>query len=470
MQYSRVYLINGEIVKLSRRDFLKLSGVTALGTALASAGISYEELIAKAQETDQAINVVWTHNGGCGGNTIAFIDAMNPALEDVFTGVYFNGKPITLRQPSIPGLPNVNLVYHPILMPQDSMAYATMQQALNGELDPYILVVEGTLYDEFGLYSRNVYNRQTGQQVSYGQPYKTPPSSGQNYPAFWCSAGRKPDGTILTCDEFVFNLMKKAAAVVATGACATYGGIPSTTNGLGYRSPTYTMGMLDDPYRGIYGFPYYVHQVYQQDLAPNIIDADIYQVTNSPVDTSWPGPSYHWKSKGGLPIIAIAADPPAGDWIMRTLVSAVLYLIGVGPNPADDLDVFNRPKFFYGNETHQNCPRAGFFAQGIFATKFGDPQCTYSLGCKGTEANSPAPLLGWSAGVGGCTRGGVCIACTAPGFPDLYEPFFVPPNAPTIPSTTLLAAAAAAGIVVGVGTWAFSRYRRRAPQVPSPKR
>jgi len=120
-------------------------------------------------------------NGWCGGNTIAFIDAMNPAVEDVVTGVYFDGKPITLRQPSVPELGMINLVYHPILMPQDSMAYATMEMALNGELDPYVLVVEGTLFDEFGVY------------------YKKPSGS------FWCSAGRKPDGSVLLCDEFVLQ-------------------------------------------------------------------------------------------------------------------------------------------------------------------------------------------------------------------------------------------------------------------------
>jgi len=435
-------------VGLTRREFLKLSGVTALGTTLALSGLSLDELRAKAQDSDQPINIIWTGNGWCGGNTIAFIDAMNPSLENVFTGVYFDDKAITLRQPSISDLGNVNLVYHPILMPQDSMAYATMEMALNGELDPYVLVVEGTLFDEFALYPRDVYN---------GVPYTYKKNQ------FWCSAGRKPDGSVLLCEEFVFNLMKKAYAVAATGACATYGGIPATTNGLGKRSPTYAMGMLDDPYRGIYGFPYYAYQVYQKDLAPDIIDEDIFSVTNSTVNTSWPGPSYHWKSVGGLPIIAIAADPPAGDWIMKTLLSIVLYAIGIGPNPADDLDVFNRPKFFYGNETHQNCPRAGFFSEGVFAYEFGDPQCTYSLGCKGTEANSPAPRLGWLGGVGGCTRGGACIACTAPGFPDLYEPFYAPPNAPTIPSTTLFAAAAAAGIIVGVGSYAFSRRRRTPP-------
>jgi hydrogenase small subunit len=425
---------------------MKLAAVTGITTWMAEKGLTWKDLQNMAIDASaDPINIIWTGNGWCGGNTIAFIDAMNPALEDVFTQVTFNLKPITLRQPSIPELGNINLVYHPILMPQDDMAYPTMIAALAGEFDPYILVVEGTMYDEFGLY------------------YQKPSGS------FWCSAGRTPTGDPLLCDQFVFNLMKRAAIVIATGACATYGGIPSTTNGLGQRAPTYTMGMLDDPYRGILGFPAYLHEVYQKGLGTfngeTVIDEDIYAVTNSPYNTAYPGPSYHWLSKGygsaaGQPIIAVAADPPAGDWIMRTIVASVLYLRGLAPPPAQDLDIFNRPKYFYGNETHQNCPRAGFFAQGIFAKNFGDPQCTYSLGCKGTEANSPAPLLGWVGGVGGCTRGGVCIACTAPGFPDLYEPFYAPPNAPTVPSTTLLAAAIGAGIIVGAGSYALSRYRR----------
>jgi len=436
-------------IGISRRDFMKLAGITGLTTWMVEKGLTWKDLFNMASDQlADPINVIWTGNGWCGGNTIAFIDAMNPAVEDVVTQVTFNLQPITLRQPEIAGLGNVNLVYHPILMPQDDMAYPTMEAALAGIFDPYVLVVEGTMFDEFGLY------------------YKKPEGS------FWCSAGRTPSGDVLLCDEFVFNLMKKAALVYATGACATYGGIPATTNGLGQRSPTYAMGMLDDPYRGILGFPAYLHEVYEKDLGyfkgEQVIDEDIYSVTNSPYNTAYPGPSYHWQSQLGQPIVAIAADPPAGDWIMRTLVAGVLYARKIGPAPSQSLDIFNRPKYFYGNETHQNCPRAGFFAQGIFAKNFGDPQCTYSLGCKGTEANSAAPLLGWVGGEGGCTRGGVCIACTAPGFPDLYEPFYAPPNAPTLPSTTLLAAAVGAGIVVGVGSYFLSR-RRGKPIVPKAK-
>ena len=436
-------------VGITRREFMKIASISGLTAWMVEKGLTWKDLFNMAADsTVDPINVIWTGNGWCGGNTIAFIDAMNPSVEDVITEVTINLQPIQLKTPQIANLPNVNLVYHPILMPQDDMAYPTMEAALAGYFEPYVLVVEGTLFDEFNIY------------------YTKPEGS------FWCSAGRTPGGHVLLCDEFVFNLMKNAALVYATGACATYGGIPATTNGLGYRSPTYAMGMLDDPYRGILGFPAYIHEVYQQGKGvfrgETVIDEDIYAVTSSPYDTSYPGPSYHWKTKLGQPIVAIAADPPAGDWIMRTLVAGVLYVEGLASPPTSYLDIFNRPKFFYGNETHQNCPRAGFFAQGIFAQKFGDPQCTYSLGCKGTEANSPAPRLGWVGGVGGCTRGGVCIACTAPGFPDLYEPFYAPPNAPTLPSTTLLAAAVGAGIVVGAGSYLLSR-RRGKPSVPKVK-
>ncbi len=34
------------------------------------------------------------------------------------------------------------------------------------------------------------------------------------------------------------------------------------------------------------------------------------------------------------------------------------------------------------------------------------------------------PLRGWQNGVGGCPNvGGICMACTMPGFPDKYMPF-----------------------------------------------
>ncbi|MEM0085401.1 MAG: twin-arginine translocation signal domain-containing protein, partial [Candidatus Methanomethylicia archaeon] len=132
---------------LTRRDFMKLATITGLTTWMAEKGLTWRDL--KNMATDSSadpINIIWTGNGWCGGDTIAFISAMNPALEDVFTQVTFNLETIQLRQPSIPELGNINLVYHPILMPNDNMAYPTMQAALAGEFDPYILIVEGTMF------------------------------------------------------------------------------------------------------------------------------------------------------------------------------------------------------------------------------------------------------------------------------------------------------------------------------------
>jgi hydrogenase small subunit len=39
-------------------------------------------------------------------------------------------------------------------------------------------------------------------------------------------------------------------------------------------------------------------------------------------------------------------------------------------------------------------------------------------------AKCNVPSRGWVNGVGGCPNvGGICIACTMPGFPDRYQPF-----------------------------------------------
>ena len=58
--------------------------------------------------------------------------------------------------------------------------------------------------------------------------------------------------------------------------------------------------------------------------------------------------------------------------------------------------------------------------------------CLVKLGCKGPVAKCNVPIRGWINGIGGCPNvGGICIACTMPGFPDKYLPFMEPdPAAP----------------------------------------
>ena len=46
------------------------------------------------------------------------------------------------------------------------------------------------------------------------------------------------------------------------------------------------------------------------------------------------------------------------------------------------------------------------------------------LGCKGPVVKCNVPLRGWQNHMGGCPNvGGICMACTMPGFPDKYMPF-----------------------------------------------
>ena len=49
------------------------------------------------------------------------------------------------------------------------------------------------------------------------------------------------------------------------------------------------------------------------------------------------------------------------------------------------------------------------------------------LGCSGPVVRCNVPIRGWVNGVGGCPNvGGICMACTMPGFPDKFMPFMEP--------------------------------------------
>jgi hydrogenase small subunit len=49
------------------------------------------------------------------------------------------------------------------------------------------------------------------------------------------------------------------------------------------------------------------------------------------------------------------------------------------------------------------------------------------LGCQGPVVKCNVPVRGWTGGIGGCPNvGGICMACTMPGFPDKYLPFVEP--------------------------------------------
>ena len=90
-----------------------------------------------------------------------------------------------------------------------------------------------------------------------------------------------------------------------------------------------------------------------------------------------------------------------------------------------ELDEQLRPKWLFGRTVHEGCNRAAFYEHGDFATEYGsDHRCMVKLGCKGPVVKCNVPIRGWQSGIGGCPNvGGICMACTMPGFPDKYMPF-----------------------------------------------
>ena len=93
-----------------------------------------------------------------------------------------------------------------------------------------------------------------------------------------------------------------------------------------------------------------------------------------------------------------------------------------------ELDDVGRPKWLFERTAHESCNRAAFYEMGNFATEYGsDHRCLVKLGCKGPVVKCNVPLRGWVNGIGGCPNvGGICMACTMPGFPDKYMPFMEP--------------------------------------------
>ncbi|HEY7837601.1 MAG TPA: hydrogenase expression protein HypE [Terriglobales bacterium] len=182
---------------------------------------------------------------------------------------------------------------------------------------------------------------------------------------------------ILTCD-WIDQLAPGAVAVIAIGTCAAYGGIHAMAG-----NPTGCMGLAD--YLG-----------------------------------------WEWRSAAGLPVINVPGCPVQPDNFMET-VTYLLYQVA-GMAPMIPLDSMLRPTWLFGKTVHEGCDRAGYYEQSDFASEYGSPKCLVRLGCWGPVVNCNVPKRGWMDGVGGCPNvGGICMACTMPGFPDKFMPFMDEP-------------------------------------------
>ncbi|MBO0776746.1 MAG: hydrogenase expression protein HypE, partial [Actinobacteria bacterium] len=133
------------------------------------------------------IDILWISEGmSCDGDTVSVTAASQPAIEEVVLGL-------------VPGLPAVNL-HNKVLSPTlgGEQFLAPFRAAAAGELEPFILVIEGSI---------------PNQNIIEGDGY-------------WTSFGNDlQTGEPLTLNWWIDQLAPKAWAIVAVGTCATYGGI-----------------------------------------------------------------------------------------------------------------------------------------------------------------------------------------------------------------------------------------------------
>ena len=131
------------------------------------------------------IDVLWITAGlGCDGDTIAMTAATPPSIEEVVLG-------------ALPWTPKVNL-HNPFLAAANGDDFLKpFHQAARGEMENFILVVEGSV--------PNQNNKEEGYGASLGTDAKT--------------------GQPITTCEWIDRLAPQAWAVVAAGTCVTYGGI-----------------------------------------------------------------------------------------------------------------------------------------------------------------------------------------------------------------------------------------------------
>jgi hydrogenase small subunit len=287
---------------MSRRGFMQLcAGLAAtLGFANNAVGAIFNALVDAKRPS-----VIWLHFQECTGCTESLLRAEHPTLEKLILDI-------------------ISLDYHETLMAAAGhQAEAARTAAMAANKGKYILVVEGAI----------------------------PTGANGNY----CKIGGK------TAIELVKECAADAAAVIAIGSCASWGGMPSTS--------------------------------------PNPTGA-------SPVAEIL-----------GRPVLTIPGCPPNPYNFLTTVVH---YLV-LGKLP--ELDAKGRPKFAYGRLIHENCERRAHFDAGRFATQFGDEGhrqgwCLYKLGCKGPETYANCPSIGFGdAGTAswpvGC--GHPCIGCTEQG-------------------------------------------------------
>jgi hydrogenase small subunit len=290
--------------RVSRRTFLEfcasLMVAAPFGLSLTSKARAAE--VARAVAQARRPSVIWLHFQDCTGCTETLLRTSKPDLAELILHL-------------------VSLDYHETLMAAaGKQAEDALSTAMKENDGKYVLVVEGSIPRK----DKGIYMKLAG----------------------------KPALQVLE------DVGSHAAAIVAMGSCASWGGIPSADP-----NPTDAVG----------------------------VDSII----------------------KGKPIVNIPGCPPNPYNLLGTVLQ---YAIN-GTLP--EMDALKRPLFAYDRAIHDHCPRRAHFDAGRFARQFGDEGhrhgwCLYHLGCKGPETHAGCSTRHfneipdvWPIGIGA-----PCVGCT----------------------------------------------------------
>jgi len=160
------------------------------------------------------------------------------------------------------------------------------------------------------------------------------------------------------------------------------------------------------------------------------------------------------------PIVNVPGCPPIPVVITGVLVQYLTF----GKLP--ELDALGRPKSFYGQTIHDRCYRRPFYERGQFAETFDDAGakagwCLYKLGCKGPTTYNACATVKWNNGTSFPIEAGHgCIGCSEPGFWDKGG-FYQPLSTGRWGDARTVGTAVGVGAALGIASAALARKRQR---------
>jgi len=316
---------------ISRRSFIKSCTIAA--TALGLSETMIPKLI-EAAESAQRPTVIWLHFQECTGCTETLLRGSHPDIGRLILDI-------------------ISLDYHEtVMVPSGHQAEKSLHDSVAKNKGKFVLVVEGAI----------------------------PTADNGNY----CKiAGR-------TALDILEDIGPQAAAIIAMGTCASFGGIQAA-----HPNPTGAKGV--------------------QDIV------------------------------SGVPILNLPGCPPNPI----TFLGTVLHFLTFKRLP--NTDKLGRPLFAYGRRIHDHCERRAHFDEGRFAEEFGDfghknGYCLYKVGCKGPSTFSNCPSVRFNdVDVWPVSVGHGCIGCTEPNFWDSMTPFYERLPQVSIPGTGIVTDADSAG-------------------------